>query len=123
MKKILSLLVLIVVLGCYKDPIDDFTFVEIPSSLIILEPIGIKLESAIVYDKVGINAKFNEEGSYKIKIINFAGKTVSQEIISAKKGDNLLNVYTSALESDSYQVQISDMEDRVLGVEVFTMKN
>lgn len=124
MKKILTLIALTTLLGCSQDPLDEMMFEqEVPESLVIGAPIGLKLQSAIVYDEVAINAKFDIAGKYKIKIINFSGKVVSQETIDAQQGDNLLNIYTTALETSSYKVYITDMNDVVLGVEVFSMAN
>ena len=87
----------------------------------IVDPIGLKLESAIVTNKVAINAKFDVEGTYRIKIIDISGRVVSQDKITATAGDNLLNIYTTALDKSSYQVYITDNFNNVLGIESFTM--
>jgi len=122
MKKLLTLLSLFVVLGCTKDEFEDFNYIEeVPEALQIVDPIGLKLESAIVTNKVAINAKFDVEGNYRIKIINIAGKVVSQDKVFASAGDNLLNIYTTALDKSSYQVHIVDQFNNVLGIESFTM--
>ena len=122
MKKITTLLMLLVLLGCTKDEFEDFDFIqEVPEALQMLDPIGLKLESSIVTNKVAINAKFDVAGSYRIKIIDIAGRVVSQDKITAEAGDNILNVYTTALDKSSYQVYITDNFNNVLGIESFTM--
>lgn len=122
MKKLLSILLLLVVFGCMKDPIDDYEIItEVPEALQIVEPIGLKLENTFVTNKVSINAKFDKMGSYRIKIIDISGRVVSSEKISADEGDNLLNIYTTALDKSSYQVQILDEFNNILGMESFVM--
>lgn len=122
MKKLLSILLLLVVFGCMKDPIDDYEITkDVPESLQIVEPIGLKLENTFVTNKVSINAKFDKMGTYKIRIVDIAGRVVSSEKISADEGDNLLTVYTTALDKSSYQVHILDQFNNVLGIESFVM--
>lgn len=122
MKKLLSILVLLVLVGCMKDEFEDFDMInEIPESLTIVEPIGLKLQNTFVTNKVLINAKFGETGTYQIKIIDISGRVVSNEKISADEGDNLLTVYTTALDKSSYQVHIVDQFNNVLGIESFVM--
>lgn len=122
MKKLISLLTLFVLLGCAKDPIEDFDIItEVPEPLQIAEPIGLKLANIFVTNKVAINAKFDLAGNYRIKIIDIAGKVVSQDKIYADEGDNFLNIYTTALDKSSYQVHIVDEFNNVLGIESFTM--
>ena len=122
MKKLLSILLLLIVFGCMKDPIDDYEIItEVPESLQIVEPIGLKLQNTFVTNKVSINAKFDKMGSYRIKIVDISGRVVSSEKISADEGDNLLNIYTTALDKSSYQVQILDEFNNILGMESFVM--
>lgn len=122
MKKITTLLALLILLGCAKDELEfEAPFAEVPEALQIMDPIGLKLESAIVTNKVAINAKFDIDGTYRIKIIDISGKVVSQDKITATAGDNLLNIYTTALDKSSYQVHITDNFNNVLGIESFTM--
>lgn len=124
MKKYITILTLLLLAACAKDPLEDIvSFVEVPEALQIAEPIGLKLESAIVTNKVAINAKFDAPGTYRIKIIDIAGKVVSQERIVASEGNNLLNIYTSALDKSGYQVQIVDSFNNLLGVESFVIQN
>ena len=57
MKKITTLLALLILLGCAKDELEfEAPFAEVPDALQIMDPIGLKLESAIVTNKVAINA-------------------------------------------------------------------
>jgi len=122
MKKLLSILLLLVVFGCVKDPMHDYEIItEVPEALQIVEPIGLKLANTFVTNKVSINAKFDKMGSYRIKIIDISGRVVSSEKISADEGDNLLNIYTTALDKSSYQVQILDEFNNILGMESFVM--
>lgn len=122
MKKLLSILLVLLLVGCMKDEFEDFDMInEIPESLTIVEPIGLKLQSTFVTNKVSINAKFGETGTYQIKIIDISGRVVSSEKISADEGDNLLTVYTTALDKSSYQVHIVDQFNNVLGIESFVM--
>jgi len=105
-----------------KDPIDDYKITtEVPESLQIVGPIGLKLENTFVTNKVSINVKFDKMGTYKIRIVDIAGRVVSSEKISADEGDNLLTVYTTALDKSSYQVHILDQFNNVLGIESFVM--
>ena len=122
MKKLLSILLLLVVFFFLKDPMDDYEIItEVPQALQIVEPIGLKLANTFVTNKVSINAKFDKMGSYRIKIIDISGRVVSSEKISADEGDNLLNIYTTALDKSSYQVQILDEFNNILGMESFVM--
>lgn len=124
MKKLISLLTLFVLLGCTKDEFEDFQYVqEVPEALQIAEPIGLKLANVFVTDKVAINAKFDLAGNYRIKILDIAGKVVSQDKIYANEGDNLLNIYTTALDKSSYQVHIVDQFNNILGIESFVIQN
>ena len=115
MKKLIGL-VLILFFSCQKD-IDTFTY--IPDILEIPEVSGIKLESYIVSDKVQINAKLPKSGQYRIKILDFENKLVSQENLNVNKGDNILNIYVNALPKSSYTVALYD-GDLLIGKEYFT---
>jgi len=122
MKKILTLSILTLLLGCSPDSIEDFEpIVELPEQLQIAEAVGLKLENSFVTNKVSINAKFDIAGTYRIKIIDISGRVVSQDKIQAKEGDNILNIYTTALDKSSYRVQLVDQYNNILGVESFVM--
>ena len=96
MKKILTLSILTLLLGCSPDSIEDFEpIAELPEQLQIAEAVGLKLENSFVTNKVSINAKFDIAGTYRIKIIDISGRVVSQDKIQAKEGDNILNIYST----------------------------
>lgn len=105
----------------YDFEIAPYTIV--PENLIIDEPTGIKLESHIVTNQVSINIKLPSDGTYRIKLYDFTNTLVSQERITAKAGDNLLNIYVSALPVSSYRVELYTESNFLLGREVFTIKN
>jgi len=124
MKKILTLLSLILVMGCYQD--DDLVTLypdqEVPQSLQIKELIGIKLENTIVTDRVAMNVKLPLDGKYRIKIRQgITNELISQEMITACEGDNLLKVYVASLEKSGYMIQLTDEFHNVLGNESFVV--
>ena len=124
MKKILTLLSLILVMGCYQD--DDLVTLypdqEVPESLQIKELIGIKLENTIVTDRVAMNVKLPLDGKYRIKIRQgITNELISQEMITAGEGDNLLKVYVASLEKSGYMIQLTDEFHNVLGNESFVV--
>ena len=124
MKKILTLLSLILVMGCYQD--DDLVTLypdqDVPESLQIKELIGIKLENTIVTDRVAMNVKLPLDGKYRIKIRQgITNELVSQEMITAGEGDNLLKVYVASLEKSGYMIQLTDEFHNVLGNESFVV--
>ena len=95
----------------------------VPQALEIVEPTGIKLENYVVDGQVDINVKLPEDGEYKIKIIDLSGKMVSQERITAKKGDNLLKMYVKSLPVSSYTVKVLTTTNELLGKELFSIKS
>ena len=108
MKKIITLLSLVLIMGCYQD--DDLVTLypdqEVPESLQIKELIGIKLENTIVTDRVAMNVKLPLDGKYRIKIRHgMNNELISQEMITAGEGDNLLKVYVASLEKSGYLIQ------------------
>ena len=124
MKKILTLLSLVLIMGCYQD--DDLVTLypdqEVPQSLQIKELIGIKLENTIVTDRVAMNVKLPLDGKYRIKIRQgITNELVSQEMITAGEGDNLLKVYVASLEKSGYMIQLTDEFHNVLGNESFVV--
>lgn len=111
-------------LACSKEyDFEIAPYTIVPENLIIDEPTGIKLESYIVTNQVSINAKLPAEGTYRIKLYDFSNTLVSQERITAKAGDNLLNIYVSALPVSSYRVELYTESNNLLGKEVFAIKN
>lgn len=123
MKK-LAIVLLIIMTGCTVDPLDEFSIVkpEVPEALYIDNYEGIKLESYIVQDEVNINAKLPVTGEYRIRIKDFTNKVISQDKISGEAGDNILKVYVRTLEADSYTVELITVDNRIVGVETFSVK-
>ena len=115
MKKIITLLSLVLMMGCYQD--DDLVTLypdqEVPESLQIKELIGIKLENTIVTDRVAMNVKLPLDGKYRIKIRHgMNNELISQEMITAGEGDNLLKVYVASLEKSGYLIQTRNIRLR-----------
>lgn len=126
MKKILLLTGLVLLLnGCSDDTtfIDEIDALPIVGTLEIVESKGLKLESIIVSNEVSINVKLEVAGEYKIKIRDITNKIISQEIIQAKLGDNILKVYTSSLPKSAYTIQLTAMDNKLIGVQQFIIKN
>lgn len=124
MKKILILLSLFLMVGCYQD--DELVTVypnqEVPESLQIKELIGIKLENTIVTDRVAMNVKLPLNGKYRIKIRHgINNDLISQEMIEAGEGDNLLKVYVASLDKSAYMIQLTDEYHNVLGNQSFVV--
>ena len=120
MKKLLTLLAILLITSCAKDDILEPIFVnEVPESLEIYDVQGIKLENTIVSSEVRMNIKLPSDGKYRVKIRDIASKLVSQEELTAKEGDNILAVYTSSLDKSSYTLELVDSSNRVLGRAVF----
>lgn len=124
MKK-LTILLLIIMMGCTADPLDEFNIdkPEVPEALYIDNYEGIKLESYIVQDEVSINAKLPSTGEYRIRIKDFTNKVISQDKISGEIGDNILKVYVRTLEADSYTVELITENNRLVGTETFSVNN
>ena len=124
MKKILILLSLLLVMGCYQDDelITVYPNQEVPESLQIKELIGIKLENTIVTDRVAMNVKLPLNGKYRIKIRHgINNELISQEMIEAGEGDNLLKVYVASLDKSAYMIQLTDEYHNVLGNQSFVV--
>ena len=123
MKKLLSILLLFLVLGCAQD--DDFLVVdenqEVPESLFIEDLVGVKLASAIVSERVAMNVKLPSDGVYRVKIRHsMTNELISQERLNGKEGDNILKVYVNTLEKSSYKLELSKEDHTVIGVTVFS---
>ena len=125
MKKLLLLLLTFTILiGCAKDDefLEPITNEEIPQSLQIKELIGIKLENTIVTDRVAMNVKLPLDGKYRIKIRHgLNNELVSQEMIEAEEGDNLLRVYVASLDKSGYMIQLTDEFHNILGNQSFVV--
>ena len=122
MKKLLPLLLVFIAVGCIKDelllPVEEQI---IPKALEISSLQGIKVESIIVQDEVKINSKLESAGQYRIKIKDIKGTLVSQEIIEAKEGNNILKIYVNTLPASSYTVLLADINHNIIGVETIVV--
>ena len=123
MKKLLSILLLFLVLGCAQD--DDFLVIdenqEVPEALFIEDLVGVKLASAIVSDRVAMNVKLPSDGVYRVKIRHsMTNELISQERLTGKEGDNILKVYVNTLEKSSYKLELAKEDHTVIGVTVFS---
>ena len=117
MKKVLILLSLVLFFGCTKDVFEPIDLEQsVPKELQIYDFAGLKVQSTIVFDEVKINAKLPTSGTYRIKIRDIGKNLVSQEKITANEGDNILSVYVSSLENDSYILELTDDNHKVLGM-------
>jgi hypothetical protein len=124
MKKILLLLSLIILVGCHPDEIliEPFPIDVVPNALVINSNIGIKLENTIVTDRVAMNVKLSSGGQYRIKIRHgINNELISQEMITATEGDNILRVYVASLDRSGYMIQLTDMYHNVLGNQSFVV--
>lgn len=119
MKKLLLLFSLLILAGCVQD--DDFIIGpdpvdEVPSSLVIDDLVGIKLESSIVTERVGMNVKLPETGTFRVKIRHgMNNELISQEKVTGKEGDNILKVYVSALDKSAYKLELTTENHVVIG--------
>jgi len=121
MKKLLALFTILILTSCVRDEYETPVIVEpTTESLFIGEASGLKLESYIVTSQVKVNTKFENDGTYRIKIYDFTNKLVSQEKIQANKGDNILNIYVSSLPKDSYTVKLQTINHEDIGVQLFS---
>jgi hypothetical protein len=123
MKKVLSLLALILILGCAQDEefivIDDNQ--EVPEALFIQDLVGVKLASAIVSDRVAMNVKLPSDGVYRVKIRHsMTNELISQERLTGKEGDNILKVYVNTLEKSSYKLELTKEDHTTIGITVFS---
>jgi hypothetical protein len=120
MKKILTLLLFIFIIGSCNDPF-EFEYVknETPDNLVIENIIGIKLETQFITDEVRMNVKTDLLGNHIIKITDITGNVVSKEEVMLTPGDNVLVIYTNTLPSAGYRIGLYDLKDRNLGITDF----
>jgi len=119
MKKLILLLSLgLLLTGCMKDDVIEVInpTVEVPEVLKIQEAKGLKLESTITSSEVRMNVKLDLSGVYRVKIRDIEKNLVSQEKLTANEGDNLLKVYVSALEDDSYTIELTQDDHTLVGI-------
>ena len=123
MKKLLSILVLFLVLGCAQD--EEFIVIdenqEVPEALFIEDLVGVKLASSIVSDRVAMNVKLPSDGVYRVKIRHsMTNELISQERLTGKEGDNILKVYVNTLEKSSYKLELTKEDHTTIGITVFS---
>ena len=119
MKRLILLLSLgLLLTSCMKDDVIDIIdpVVEIPENLKIQTTKGLKLESTITSSEVRMNVKLDLPGVYRVKIRDIERNLVSQEKLTANEGDNLLKVYVSALEEDSYTIELTQDDHTLIGI-------
>lgn len=108
---------------CTADRYDEYEFLSfVPEALEINEASGLRLENYIVDNQVEMNVKLPLDGTYRLKIKDITGKTVSQEKLNAKEGNNILKTYTSSLPKSSYTIALETEDGIELGSEVFAIK-
>ena len=125
MKKVIIVLIFLgMLIGCTQDEIYTNEPISlVPETLQIVEPIGLKLENTFVSNQVLINVKLPQDGNYRLKVKDISGKLITQEMISAKQGDNVLTLYTTSLEKSSYTIELHTDDNQLLGSSVFVMVN
>jgi hypothetical protein len=70
-----------------------------------------------------MNVKLPLDGKYRIKIRHgLNNDLISQEMIEAGEGDNILKVYVASLEKSGYMIQLTDEFHNVLGSESFVVE-
>lgn len=124
MKKLLLLSLTLLTLSCAKDlDFEIMPYTVVPEDLQIIELSGIKLQSNVVSSEVNINVKLPSDGTYRLKLIDLTGKTVSQEKLTATQGDNILKIYVKSLSVSSYTVELLTESNQLLGREIFAINN
>lgn len=118
MKKLVFIFSLVLLLGCSQEDIKIKEIsIAVPEALQVKQSVGIKTESTIVTEEVKMNVKLPYSGQYRVKLRDIEGKLVSQELILANAGDNLLKVYVATLPKSSYKIELADIDHTVLGTE------
>ena len=122
MKKVIGLLIMVfTVISCTTEEILTPVVTEVTENLKIVGNVGIKVETPFVKEQVAMNVKAETAGTYIVKILNIANKSVSKEEVTIKAGNNLLKIYTNALPSSAYRVGLFDLNGNLL--EEWLMKN
>jgi hypothetical protein len=120
MKKIIGLLIMIfAVTSCTTEDLLVPAPTEVTEKLQIVGNVGIKVETPFVKQEVAMNVKAVNAGTYLVKILNIANKSVSKEEVTLKAGNNLLKIYTNALPSSAYRIGLFDLEGNLLGIADF----
>ena len=120
MKKIiLGLAIIATLVSCQNEEALLPNTTQVTEKLQIVGNMGIKIETPFVKDKVAMNVKAETAGTYVVKILNIANKSVSKEEVTIKAGDNLLKIYANALPSSAYRIGLFDMQGNLLGITDF----
>ena len=120
MKKVIGLLIMVfTVISCTTEEILTPVVTEVTENLKIVGNVGIKVETPFVKEQVAMNVKAETAGTYIVKILNIANKSVSKEEVTIKAGNNLLKIYTNALPSSAYRVGLFDLNGNLLGIADF----
>ena len=120
MKKIiLGLAIIATLVSCQNEEALLPNTTQVTEKLQIVGNMGIKIETPFVKDEVAINVKAETAGTYVVKILNIANKSVSKEEVTIKAGDNLLKIYANALPSSAYRIGLFDMQGNLLGITDF----
>ena len=120
MKKVLGLLVMIcMVASCTNEDLLLPPVTEVSEKLQIVGNVGIKVETPFVKEQVAMNVKAESAGTYIVKILNIANKSVSKEEVKLIAGNNLLKIYANALPSSAYRIGLFDMSGNLLGIADF----
>ena len=120
MKKVIGfLMVALTVIGCNSEDMLVPAPTEVTEKLQITGNVGIKVETPFVKEEVAMNVKTENAGTYVVKILNIANKSVSKEEVTIKAGNNLLKIYTNALPSSAYRIGLFDLNGNLLGITDF----
>lgn len=124
MKKLSFLIISLIVLnGCTKQDLPEPIAQQIDQDLKMSSSFGIKLQSPFVTNQVSMNVKTESAQTVTIKIYDISNRVVSKSTSEVKSGDNLLNVYTSALPSSAYRIALYDANNNLLGITDFNKIN
>ena len=120
MKKILGLLMMVfTVASCTTEDVLTPATTDVVENLKIVGNVGIKVENTFVKEEVTMNVKAETAGTYVVKILNIANKSVSKEEVTIKAGNNLLKIYANALPSSAYRIGLFDVQGNLLGITDF----
>jgi hypothetical protein len=120
MKKIiLGLAIIATLVSCQNEEALLPNTTEVTEKLQIVGNMGIKVENIFVKEEVAMNVKAETAGTYTVKILNIANKSVSKEDVTLKAGNNLLKIYANALPSSAYRIGLFDLNGNLLGIADF----
>lgn len=120
MKKIiLGLAIITTLVSCQNEESLLPTPTEVTEKLQIVGNVGIKIETLFVKEEVAMNVKTETAGTYVVKILNIANKSVSKEDVTLKAGNNLLKIYANTLPSSAYRIGLFDLKGNLLGIADF----